>query len=772
MLSKILESIGRPIHSLLKIILLILLYLLNTITKSLSLLINLKIPKIKFKKIPKKKPKKSPKQKRLIKSKKFLKKKIHISLSIEFFSLLGAVVFIGAFFYFTIIKDLPSPKNLKTRNQPVTTQILDRNGNLLYKIYKDENRSLIPLSNLNQHTIDATIAIEDQDFYQHTGVSIKGIIRAFQRNVFDNKIQGGSTITQQLVKNALLSPEKTLIRKLKEVILAVAVELTYSKEEILEMYFNEVGYGGAVYGIKEASNYYFGKSPENLNLEESALLAGLPAAPTIYSPFGANPELSLVRQHEVLRRMVEEEFISNQQADIAKAQKIQLISPRNNIQAPHFVMYIKDLLVQKYGENLVHQGGLSVTTTIDLNLQQFAQKTLEEELDNLKHLNVTNGAILIINPKNGDILTMIGSKDYFDIENDGQVNVVQRLRQPGSAIKPITYTLAFEKGFSPISRIDDSPITYRVPGSPPYSPKNYDNTFHGNINLKTALANSYNVPAVKLLSHLGVNNLIEKAKLMGISTWNDSSRFGLSLTLGGGDIKMIDLTTVYASLANKGIKNQVSPILTIYDQNQDQIFSKQCPRSTSQIFQKTQWETVSCNQEIVTSPLVAFQISNILSDNILRSRTFGTYSKLNIDSHQVAVKTGTTNNLRDNWTIGYTSDFVVAVWVGNNDNSPMSNVASGITGATPIWNKIMTHILTNKSPHIFEVPDDMVEVSICTLTQSLPCQSCPHISKEIYLKGTEPTHYCTEEIINKILTPKVDDLPRDQILEGASTTNN
>ena len=688
----------------------------------------------------------------------------------QIFFLLSSTLALTSF-YWIILKDLPNPNNLITRNQIVTTKIYDRNKRLLFKIYKNENRSIINLNNIPPHVKLATIAIEDANFYQHTGFSIRGILRALKKNVTEKKLQGGSTITQQLVKNALLSPEKTLTRKIKEAILALQVELKFSKDEILEMYFNEVGYGGAAYGIEEASQLYFNKSINQVDLSEAALLAGLPAAPTTYSPFGTNPELSISRQHEVLRRMVEENFITHEQADFAKTQKLSFAPQQTNIKAPHFVMYVKDLLVKKYGEALVHQGGLEVITSLDLDLQTLTETAVTKELEQLHRLHVTNGASIVTNPQTGEILAMVGSNNYFDSTNDGQVNVTLRPRQPGSSIKPINYAVALSNGFTPATIIPDSPICYRLPGQKPYCPKNYDNRFHGNVTLRQALASSYNVPAVKTLSHFGVSNMINLGQAMGITTWNDPSRFGLSLTLGGGDVKMVDMAVVYGSIANQGLKTPLNPILQINDYRNKALHQFRCQTNTN-LIDTAQAKTHTCQSDRVLDPNVAYQLTDILSDNLARAQAFGTHSVLNITNHQVAVKTGTTNNLRDNWTIGFTTDYLVATWVGNNDNSPMSYVASGITGASPIWNTIMSSLLANQPPHAFIPPENLKKVAICTLTGTRICSACPNTREEYFVPGTEPQSFCSNETIEQLLTKKQEEKDKqDQILQGLSTSN-
>lgn len=644
------------------------------------------------------------------------------------------VLFSGTYlFYDRVLKDLPSPLDLVEKEQIVTTRILDRNGKVLFRIYKDENRTLVPISQIPEYVKQATIAIEDQDFYQHHGFSVSGIVRALMANFQGKPIQGGSTITQQLVKNRLLSPERTIERKIREIIVSVLVEGTFEKDEILEMYFNEIPYGGAIYGIEEASQKYFGKSVSQLSLAEGAMLAGLPQSPSEYTPFGSNPELAYNRQADVLRRMVEDGYITEDEAVVAVQEELQFKSDKIDIRAPHFVMYVKELLAEKYGEDVVNQGGLEVRTSLDLSLQEDAQQALVEELAGLERLNVQNGAVLVTNPQTGEILSMIGSKDYFDFANDGQVNVTLRPRQPGSSIKPITYALALERGKNVISIIQDTPITYQVVGSPPYSPKNYDGRYHGNVPLKEALASSYNIPAVKLLAEIGVNDMIDKAEAMGISTWQDRKRFGLSLTLGGGEVLMTDMAQVYGTFANGGNTVDLNPFLEIKDVSGHTLYRNDCALDGEDCF--------SVN---TVDSRVAYLISDILSDNKARMPAFGLYSVLNIPDQQVAVKTGTTNSLRDNWTIGYTSDRVVAVWVGNNDNTSMSNVASGITGASPIWNAIMRMNLQEDNPHQFASPSGLVKVDVCSVAGTLPCNGCKTYS-ESFISGTEPTYHCNGE---------------------------
>lgn len=587
------------------------------------------------------------------------------------------LVFIPFSFYF-LVNSLPNPKNLSIREIPQTTKIYDRNGKLLYQIYANENRTLVPLSQLPKDLVNATIAIEDKEFYKNPGFDIQAIGRAAIADISGKPIQGGSTITQQLIKSTLLTPEVSFERKFKEIILAFWAERIYTKNQILEMYFNQVSYGGTSWGVEAAAETYFGKSVNNLDLAQSAFLAGMPQAPSAYSPYGQNPNLWKKRQLEVLKRMSELSFITGSEQREAMEEELIFRSSQTPIYAPHFVMYVKELLVKKYGLPLVEKGGLNVITSLDLNIQNMAQDVVREEVDNDWYLNLTNGAALVTNPKNGDILAMVGSKDYND-SNGGNVNLTTSLRQPGSSIKIVTYSAALSNGFTAATILDDSPITYRNAGSMPYSPVNYDGLFHGKVPLRIAFANSLNVPAVKTLARIGIPTMVEMGKNMGITTWGAPENYGLSITLGAAEVKMVDLATVFGTVANLGKKVELNPILKVTNRAGEVLYHK------DDVVQKR-----------VLDPAVAYIISNILSDNAARSMEFGPNSPLNIQGHVVSVKTGTTDNKRDNWTLGFTPAFLVGVWVGNNDNSPMSQyLASGITGAAPIWHKIMENLLSN-----------------------------------------------------------------------------
>lgn len=607
------------------------------------------------------------------------------------------------------LSELPNPQTLSTTYIPKTTKIYDRNGKLLYEIFATQNRTVVHLGQIPKRLQQATIAIEDRDFYTHPGFDIRGILRAGISNIQHNNLQGGSTITQQLVKSALLNPEPSISRKVKEIMVAFWTERIYSKDKILELYFNYIPYGGTAWGVQAASEVYFGKRTQDLDLAESAFLAGLPRAPSIYSPYSGSGNLWKKRQKEVLFAMVKKNYITDAQAKKAADKKLSFVGPNVAIKAPHFVMFVKDLLVKKYGLSEVERGGLQVKTTLDLKTQDMVQKTVAREVENNAHLSISNGASLVLDPRNGDILAMVGSKNYFDMENDGNVNLVTALRQPGSTIKVVTYSLALSSGFTQATLIDDSPLTITPQSGPSYTPVNYDGKFHGIVPLRLAFANSFNITAVRVAQKMGVENIVEQGRKMGITSWTNPQNYGLSITLGGADTTMLDLATVYSTVANAGKRIDPDPILEVKDSFGNTIYQKDPQESQ------------------VLDPRVAFIIGDILSDNRARSIEFGTHSPLNIPNHRVSVKTGTTDNKRDNWTVGFTPNIVVATWVGNNDNSPMSQaLASGITGAAPMWNKIITTILRERPEGPILPPSDLVKK---------PC-----LGFDMYfLKGTENT---------------------------------
>ena len=648
------------------------------------------------------------------------------------------LVFFGSIVFFAT--QVPSPSDLTSRSIASATKILDKNGELLYDIYQDQNRTPIKLVDVPEHVKQATIAIEDKDFYTHSGFSIIGIIRAAIDSITSRRIEGGgSTLTQQLVKNALLTSDRSLIRKMKELILAIQVERTYTKDQILEMYLNEIPYGGTAYGIEAAANLYFGKHAKELTLAESALLSGLPQRPSVYSPYGTNPELSKERQSAVLKRMVDDKYITKQQAKEAESQKLEYRTAKTQqgFKAPHFVLYVKAKLIEQFGDRLVEQGGLRVTTTLDYKLQEKAEEIVKKEIEKLNSAKIGNGAAVAMETKTGQILAMVGSKDYFGdskpdgcIEGDscvfeGNVNVVTRERQPGSATKPITYAKALEKGYTAAFTIMDVKTEFPGGDKPSYIPVNYDGQFHGPVQMRYTLGNSYNIPAVKTLALVGVKDVLDLGYRMGLLNWEPTTEnvnsVGLSLTLGGRVVRLLDLTSAFGVLGNKG--QQVDPvsILKVTDNKG-----------------KTLYEFKPTEGRKVLDEGIAFIISDILADNGARTAAFGPNSYLNISGKTVAAKTGTTDEKKDNWTIGYTPSYVVGVWVGNNDNTPLDpKVASGVTGASPVWSLLMKEVLKDKSNEPFERPSKVSQVEIDGLMGGKPRGGSP-TRKEYFIGGTEP----------------------------------
>jgi penicillin-binding protein 1C len=635
---------------------------------------------------------------------------------------------------------IPLPTRLSSPDIPVSTKLFDRNGKLIYEIFTDKRRTPVKLSEIPQSLKEATIAIEDKDFYKHQGFSLTGITRAFFNTVFKRELQGGSTISQQLVKNSLLTPERTIRRKIREVVLTVVVEGIYTKDQILEMYLNSIPYGGTAYGVEAASETYFGKNVKDLNLAESALLAGLPQRPSSYSPFGAHPELAKIRQEEVLKQMVINKFIDSEGAQKAKDEELKFADV-NPPQAPHFALWIKEQLADKYGDKMVEQGGLRVNTTLDLDIQNITQEAVATEVAKLKKQNVGNGATIVTRPGTGEILAMVGSKDYFAKDEDGKVNVILAKRQPGSSIKPLNYALAIkDEKMTLATAFADVPTCFRVAGQPDYCPVNYDGTFHGLTQARFALGNSYNIPAVKVLAVNGVENFVDFAKQMGISTFTDPKNYGLSLTLGGGEVRPFDMAEAFGVFANQGIKQPLIAITKVTDWKGNTLEDNDPKKH-------------ELDGERVLEPSVTFLISHTLLDNNARSAAFGERSFLNVTGHpEVSVKTGTTNDRRDNWTIGFSPMAVVVTWVGNNDNQPMSGAVSGVSGASPIWNKVMKAVLDKAEAGAYSAsdkghawtsqPDTVAGATICADTGGLPGSDpanpgCP-TRFEYFLEGTVP----------------------------------
>lgn len=657
--------------------------------------------------------------KKVVRSKKLLA--LYIILLIPVLLIIAGLIF--------VVKDIPRATTIGSTNFPQSTKFFDRNGKLLYTSYSSRNQSFIPINQTPKHLQQATIAIEDRNFYKHGAIDIRGIIRAAYVNVTGEQIQGGSTLTQQLVKSSLLTLDQTITRKVKEIILSFIVEAIYSKDKILEMYLNQVSYGGTAYGVDAASQVYFGKAVKNLTLAEAAFIAGLPQAPSTYSPFGSHPEEGKERQLEVLRVMREEGYITPEQEKKAGEERLNFGEIRDTIIAPHFVFYMKDLLAKRYGQKIVEQGGLNVVTSLDLDIQKLAEDAVATEGARLSDRNWYNAAAVITKPGTGEILAMVGSRDYFDSERDGNVNVAIAKRQPGSSIKPINYATGLIKGFTAASPFVDDRTCFPNQGGKAYCPVNYDGKFHGVQQMRASLANSYNIPAVKMLEANGVDAMIATASAMGITTFTDPDRYGLSLTLGGGEVTMVEMIEAYGVFANSGYRIQLHPILKVTD-------------TTGTVIEEYKPPSSPLLGEKVMPEGVAYIISHILSDNAARTPAFGANSLLQVKGFPVSVKTGTTNDYRDNWTIGYTPSYAVAVWVGNNDNTPLRGVTSGVSGAAPIWNQIMTNLLKNTKPEFPTRPESVVGKTVCATSGLIPQPAgSPYICPtrfEYFIKGTEP----------------------------------
>lgn len=646
-----------------------------------------------------------------------------LALSLIFTFFVGFVLAVVSYAYIAL--SLPAPEELWTRSITFSsTKIYDRHGVLLYEVFDPQGgrRTRVRLEDISPYLRQATIATEDKRFYQHPGVDPIGVVRAIWQNVTEqNIVSGASTIPQQLARTVFLSPEersqRTLSRKVKEAVLATEIIRRYSRDEILELYLNTIYYGHLAYGIEAAAETYFGKTAADLSLAEAALLAGLPQSPAIYDPF-TNPEAAKARQSIVLSLMVEEGYITPAEAEAARSVELHFVAPRIEMRAPHFVTYVRQLLEQKYGSAILYQGGLQVYTTLDSRLQGIAERVAREQIAALAEKHVTNAALVALRPNTGEILAMLGSVDFFDPEIDGQVNVALRLRQPGSAIKPVTYVAAFEKGWTPATLIMDVPTEFPDGANPPYKPTNYDKKFHGPVLVRTALGSSYNIPAVKTLQYVGLPAFLEMAHRLGIQSLNRPD-YGLSLTLGGGDVTLLELTGAYAVFANAGRRVPPVAILRVLD-NYGRVIEEYHPPEGQQVI----------------SPQHAYLITSILADNEARTPAFGPNSVLQL-SRPAAVKTGTTDDWRDNWTIGYTPDLVVGVWVGNSDNTPMAHI-SGVAGAGPIWHNFMEEALADTPPREFPRPEGIETIEICADSGTIPSQVCPHRKGEIFAAGQGP----------------------------------
>ena len=587
---------------------------------------------------------------------------------------------------------IPDLSSFEDRRILQSTKIYDRTGEiLLYDLHQDVKRTIIPFEDISRNIKNATIAIEDERFYSHFGIDIKGILRAVFVNIKDGDLlggQGGSTLTQQVIKNSVLQNDKKLTRKIKEAILSIKLERVLTKDQILAIYLNESPYGGTIYGVEEATQSFFGKSAKDISIAEAAYIAALPQAPTYLSPYGNHRSDLDQRKNSVLEHMLGNNLITKDEYNSAKEEKVTFLSQAvTGIRAPHFVMYVKDQLVKQFGEEALAERGLKVITTLDYDLQQKAEEIVNRRsLANAEKFKATNAGLVAVDPKNGDLLVMVGSRDYFSKDIEGNFNITLASRQPGSSIKPFVYATAFSKGYLPNTILFDVKTQFspaceaNSPSSesPCYSPNNYNNKFRGPVSMRNALAGSLNIPAVKTLYLAGLKNTLKLAADMGLTTLNDPERYGLTLVLGGGEVRLLDMTYAYGVFANDGLKAEPRSILKIEDNQGNSIYESQV--SAKQVIDKN----------------VALMINNVLSDNVARTPLWGANSIVYFPNRDVAVKSGSTNNLRDAWVMGFTPNLAVGTWSGNNNNSPMGGGLSGLITA-PTWKEFMDYAL-NKIP--------------------------------------------------------------------------
>lgn len=646
---------------------------------------------------------------------------------------LAAFVLVVVFLFAWFAKDLPTPGNLKSQISAAgSTRLYDRNGGALYTISGDKRQIVIDAEQIPENVKQATISLEDRTFYDNPGISIKGIARAVYGQLIRRNLGGGSTITQQLVKNAVLNDSHSLTRKIKEAILAIEVDALFPKEQILTMYLNTIPYGGNNYGIEAAAKSFYGKSAKDLDLVQAATLAALPQRPSTYSPYGDHTDLLIDRRNKALDIMAQEKYITSQEATKAKAEPLGVLDrgQSDGVTAPHFVQYVKDWLVsyfkaqygdQQLAEAKVEDGGLKVVTTLEPAKQGLAEKAVQDNVGTtLRRAGASNSSLVAIDPKTGQILAMVGSINYSE-PKFGQVNMAASPRQPGSSFKPIVYATAFKGGYSPGSTLFDLKTDFGAG----YVPQNYDGGFHGPVTIRTALGNSFNIPAVKALALAGADQALKTASEMGItSLGTDSSKYGLSLALGSGEVKVVDMASAYGVFANNGVAVQSTPILKITDANNKVLVDNTKEPSGKQVL----------------DPAIAYEISNILSDVEAKKPEFArVLNVLTLPNRPVASKTGTSNSYRDAWTIGYTPQLVTAVWAGNNDNTPMSNASIGAIAAAPIWRQFMLDAVSAEPVLQFDKPSSIKTATIDRYSNLLPSAGDPDTITDIFAPWQIPT---------------------------------
>lgn len=639
--------------------------------------------------------------------------------------LAGIVIAAGILFTFgffmAVAKDIPDPNRINSRVVAESSQILDRNGVMLYEIHDEIKRTLIPFEEMPETVKHATIALEDKDFYSHKGIDFKGILRALFRDVTQGRLEGGSSITQQLVKNALLSREKRITRKFKELILTIQIEKRLSKDDILKLYLNEIPYGKNAYGIEAAARSYFGKSAKDLNLAESAYLAALPQRP---SYFNNNPDVLTARKNYALDQMVREGYISQNQAETAKKQGLVFAESTVGIKSPHFVIYVQEQLEESFGRETLEEGGYRVTTTLDYELQKKAEQAVADGVPKLDRYGATNAGLVAIDPKTGEILAMVGSKDFFDEENQGQVNIALRPRQPGSSFKPYVYATAFDQGFAPATMITDVRTVFGKVNGEDYAPQNYTGLEYGPVSMRQALQGSLNISAVKTLALVGVQNAISMSRNLGITSPLSADVCGLSLVLGGCEVRLLDHTAAFGVFANNGLRHSTKSILKIEATDGEKIFEQPEDEGTQIL-----------NEE------VAFLVNDVLSDNAARTYIFGESNSLTLPDRPVAAKTGTTQYYRDAWTIGYTPQLAAGVWVGNMDGQLMKAGADGSVVAGPIWNAFMRAAHAGKPVENFARPAGITDVQVDSLSGLLPTKYSETTKPEKFASFATPTNF-------------------------------
>jgi 1A family penicillin-binding protein len=702
----------------------------------------------------------SNKGKRPKSKKRFKYKKLFIWI----FRLSAIGIFALAILFLYYAKDLPDPNKLMDRKVAESTKIFARNGELLYEIHGEIKRTLVNLDQIAPTLKQATIAVEDKDFYKHKGISITGIARAVLVDILTGKkTQGGSTITQQFVKKSMLSDQKLFDRKIREIIISLSLESKFSKDEILKLYLNEIPYGRNTYGIEAASISYFGKSSKDLSLTESAYLAALPQAPTYYNPMGSNRQALDNRKNVILGLMREQGYITKEQEDAAKNEKITFLKASTGILAPHFSLMVQDYLEKKYGEVTLQEGGLKVYTTLDLSLQKIAEDAVKAGVEtNIKKYNGHNAALVAADPKTGQILALVGSKDYFgdsepknctpgkDCLFEPNVNVATSLRQPGSSFKPYAYITAFKPDFKygPATMLMDVETNFGKYGDKNYMPQNYDGKQRGPLSMRQTLAGSLNIPAVKTVSLVGVENVVQTARDLGITS--PMSDCGLALVLGGCEVKLIDHVSAYGVLANKGEKNEKTFILKIEDKDGNVL------------------EEYKNEPKKVVDEKAVYLLTSIMTDNNARSYIFGANSPLILPDRPVAAKTGTTQKWHDGWAMGFTPSLVAGVWVGNNDGTFLKQGADGVLVAAPIWNSFMKEALKGKPSENFDKPQGINNVVVDAVSGKLPTDLTPQTKTEIFADYALPTQYDDvhisvgfDSLTNQPADPST---PRDRII--------